>query len=212
MEDAAQAGELVEDGEHVGEGIPGVQDYGLGQLQAQSQHLAEGTLLLRGAHTMVLGEVVVEADLPHRRHLRRLCQPAQCAQPLPAERLTGRVWMPADGRPQTRNPLGEIQAGLVVTIVVPDGEHCHHPGIPCGQQGPLRCHRRGQVQEVRVRVDQGRDGSGFSILGKSGLSSVVWVRGASLPHSRAVAQGALRSALTWAAILAPASGMKGDTR
>jgi hypothetical protein len=52
----------------------------------------------------------------------------------------------------------------------------------------------------------------LSIRGKSGPFNVVCVRGCRRPHSRAVAQGAFRSALTWAAIFAPVSGMKGETR
>ena len=119
--------------------------------------------------------------------------------------------MPSNGRPQSRDPFSQLDARLVVGAIVTDIDH----GVDAGGLRVLqrlgRGQRLAQVQEVRVGIDQAT-GSGFSIRGNKTPPSEVWVRGASLPHSLAVAQGAFRSAFTCAAILPAVSGRNGEIK
>ena len=119
--------------------------------------------------------------------------------------------MSADGRPQLRKALGQVQAAPVVGGIVADIDHGLHPRGPRILEGLLRRQRLAQIQEVGVRIDQAT-GSGFSIRGNKTPPSEVWVRGASLPHSRAVAHGVFGSALIWAATLPAVSGRNGAIR
>src|SRR5437773_1094872 len=116
--------------------------------------------------------------------------------------------MPADGCPQARSAFGQLDSRPVISAIVADIDHGLHTGGSCLFQRLRRRQRRAQVQEVGVRIDQAT-GSGFSIRGKRTPPSVVWVRGANRPHSWAVAQDALGSTLTCAAIFAAVSGMNG---
>jgi hypothetical protein len=119
--------------------------------------------------------------------------------------------MTADRGSQSRNPFNQLQARPVVGAIVTDVDDGLDPGARGILQGLLRSQRLAQVQEVRVRIDQAT-GSGFSIRGNRTPPGAVWVRGASRPHSRAVAQGAFRSAFTCAAILTALSGRKGEIK
>ena len=119
--------------------------------------------------------------------------------------------MPADGRSQPRNALRQFEAPPVVGGIVADVDHGFHAGLPRILEGLLWCQRITQVEEMGVRIDQAT-GSGFSIRGNRTPPNEVWVRGASLPHSRAVAHGVFRSALTWAATLTAVSGRNGEIK
>ena len=211
MEHPFHARELVEDGEQIGKGVAGVEHDRLADFLGQAQHLPEHVGLGLGRRPMVIGEVIIEPDLPHRHHASMARQPAQLSPLVGADGFTGRMRVPSDGGPQSRHPFGQVEARLVVAGVVTDVDHSVHAG---GFGVLQRLHwgeRLAQVQEVRVRIDQAT-GSGFSIRGNRTPARDVWVRGASLPHSRAVAQGVLRSALTCAAIFPAVSGRNGETR
>jgi hypothetical protein len=119
--------------------------------------------------------------------------------------------MATNGRSQTGQPLRQVESWPVVRAVVPDVQYRLHTGGTGFLQCLLRRQRFAQVQEVRVRIDQAT-GSGFSMRGNSTPPRVVCVRGASLPHSRAVAQGIFGSALTWAPIFPAVSGKKGEIK
>ena len=160
---------------------------------------------------MVVGEVIVEADLPHGHHARVARELAQLAPLGGSDRITGGVWVPADGRCQPRDPLRELDTRPVVRGVVADVDHGVHAGGPRLFQRLLRREVLAQVQEMGVRIDQAT-GSAFSMRGKRTPPSAVCVRGASLPHSRAVAHGAFKSALICSATLAAVSGRKGEIK
>src|SRR6266516_344060 len=100
---------------------------------------------------------------------------------------------------------------MVVREVIVEADFTHRDDRPSLLQRLLRREALAQVQEMGVRIDQAT-GSGFSIRGKRTPPSTVWVRGASLPHSRAVAEGAFKSALICVATLAAVSGKNGETR
>ena len=119
--------------------------------------------------------------------------------------------MPPDCRPQPRNLLRQLDTRPVIRAIVADIDHGPYTRGSSVFQRLGGRQRRAQVKEVGVRIDQAT-GSGFSIRGKRTPPSVVWVRGANRPHSRAVAQDALGSALTCAAILVAVSGMNGMIR
>ena len=119
--------------------------------------------------------------------------------------------MAANGCAQPGDPLGELQPWPVVRAIIAHVDHRVDAGLTRLFERLLGRQRRGQMQEVRVRVDQAI-GSGFSMRGNRMPPRLVCVRGASLPHSRAAAQGVLRSALTWPAILIAVSGRKGEIR
>src|SRR5947207_9363922 len=180
-------------------------------LQRQAKHLAKDLLLLTGGDAMVVGEVVVQADFPDRDHTGMGGELAQLPALGRVDRLTGGVRMPADGCGKPWHPLRQRHARPVVGGVVADVHHRFHADRPRVIQRLLRRETLAQVQEMRVRIDQAT-GSGFSIRGKRTPPSTVWVRGASLPHSRAVAQGAFRSALICVATLPAVSGRKGEIR
>ena len=119
--------------------------------------------------------------------------------------------MPADGGRKPWDPLRQLHARPVVRGVVADVYHGFHATRPRFLQRLLRREALAQVQEMGVRIDQAT-GSGFSIRGNRTPPSEVCVRGASLPHSRALAQGAFRSTLICAATLAAVSGRKGEIK
>jgi hypothetical protein len=121
------------------------------------------------------------------------------------------VGVTADRGPQSGNPLCQIQARSVVRGIVTDVHHGLHAGLAGLLERLFRCQWLAQVQEVGVGIDQAA-GSGFSIRGKRTPPSAVWVRGGSLPHSLAVAHGALRSTFTWAATLLAVSGRNGEIK
>ena len=125
--------------------------------------------------------------------------------------LAGGVRMPADRGSQARKALSQFDAPPVVGGIVTDVDHGFHPSRSRIVEGLLRGQRVAQVQEVGVRIDQAT-GSGFSMRGNRTPPSEVCVRGASLPHSRAVSHGVFRSTLTWAATLPAVSGRKGETK
>src|SRR6266550_5537865 len=160
---------------------------------------------------MVVREVIVEADFPHRDHTGMTGQLAQLAALGGVDRITGRVRMAADGCGKPRDTLCQLHARPVVGGIVADVDHGLHADRPRLLQRLLRREALAQVQEMGVRIDQAT-GSGFSIRGKRTPPSTVWVRGASLPHSRAVAHGAFKSALICVATLPAVSGRKGEMR
>src|SRR5204862_726313 len=116
-----------------------------------------------------------------------------------------------DCLPQPRNLLRQLYTLPVIRAIVADIDHGPYTRGSSVFQRLGGRQRRAQVKEVGVRIDQAT-GSGFSIRGKRTPPSTVWVRGASLPHSRAVAQGAFRSALICVATLPAVSGRKGEIR
>src|SRR5207245_9571537 len=124
--------------------------------------------------------------------------------------------MPADGRAQRRDPLGQLDARFVIGRVVADVDHPGDPGVGGLPQRGVRRVWRPKGQQVRVRVDQLDEvdelASSFSIRGNRTPPSVVCVRTAVPPHSWAVTQGILKSALTCAAIFCAVSGIKGAIR
>ena len=208
VKDTAQAGELIKDGDQVRERVSGVEHHRFADLLREIQHQAKELGLGLCGRPMVFREVVVEPDLAHGHHARMRCQLSQLSTLVGADGLVRRVRMPTDRRPQARDLFGQLDTWPVVTGIVTDIDHGLHAGGMRLLQRLRRLERLTQVQEVGVRIDQAT-GSGFSIRGKSTPPSVVWVRGANRPHSRAVSQDALGSALTCAAIFAAVSGMNG---
>src|SRR5207244_10043150 len=105
VKDTVDTRKLVEDREQVRKGISRVQHYRLPHLEGEAEHLAEDLLLLRSRNAMVVGEVIVEADLPHRHHARVTRELAQLAALGGIDRITGGVWVTAEGRCEPRLPL-----------------------------------------------------------------------------------------------------------
>jgi len=58
--------------------------------------------------------------------------------------------MPADGRPQSGDPLGEIDPGLVVARIVADVDNRLDARCPSLLQSDFRIERCFQVQKMRV--------------------------------------------------------------
>src|SRR5438309_602784 len=211
VKDAADSRKLVEDGEQVREGIASVQDDRLVHLERQAKHLAKDLLLLAGGDAMVVGEVIVQPDFPYCDYTGMTGELAQLPALGGVDRISGGVWMPTDGCREPRDPLRQRHARPVVGGVVADIHHGVDTDGPRLLQRLLRRNALAQVQEMGVRIDQAT-GSGFSIRGKRTPPSAVWVRGASLPHSRAVVQEAFGSALICVAILVAVSGRKGEIK
>ena len=94
-----QAGKLVQDGQQVREGVARVKHDRFLQLLRQAEHLAEDLLLVGLGYAVVVREVIIQADLSHRDHARVARELTQLAALGGVGRLTGRVWVPADGGP-----------------------------------------------------------------------------------------------------------------
>jgi len=211
VKDAPHAGKLVEDGEEITERVARMQDDRLVHLLRETQHLAEDLVLRLLIHPMGFRDVVIEADLPDGDHPGIARQLAELPSLGRTDGLSRRMRMAANGCAQPGDPLGELQPWPVVRAIIAHVDHRVDAGLTRLFERLLGRQRRGQMQEVRVRVDQAI-GSGFSMRGNRMPPRLVCVRGASLPHSRAAAQGVLKSALTWLAILIAVSGRKGEIR
>ena len=211
VKDTLQAGKFIKDRDQVGECVPSMQHDRLADFLRQAQHLTKGPGLVCCRRPVVPREVVVEPDLAYRHHARVRGQLSQLSTFIGADRFARRVRMPPDCRPQPRNLLRQLDTRPVIRAIVSDIDNRLHAGGSRPFQRLRGRQRRAQVQEVGVRIDQAT-GSGFSIRGKRTPPRVVWVRGANRPHSRAVTQDALGSALTCAAILVAVSGMNGVIR
>jgi len=121
------------------------------------------------------------------------------------------MWMAPNGCPQAGDAFGEFDPRTVIRRVVANVDHGVNADGARLFQRLLGSDAVAQVQQMGVRIDQAT-GSGFSILGNSTSPRLVCVFGTSRPHWRALAQGALRSALSCSAILFAVSGRKGAIR
>ena len=211
VKDAFDARELVEDREQVGKGIPGMEDDRLADLLGEPQHLPKDASLGRCRRPVGLRVVIIETDLPHRDHRWMTRQLAQLMPLRGADGGTGGVRVAADRGSQAGDLFGKPDALTVVAPVVADVDHHLNADVLRVGQRLGRGQRFAQMKEVRMRIDQAT-GSGFSIRGNRTPASAVCVRGASLPQSRTVAQGAFGSAFTCAAIFEAVSGRNGEIK
>jgi len=177
----------------------------------EAEHLPKHNLLRSRGRPVIFREVVVEPDLADGHNGRMHGEAAELSKLRAADRLAGRMRVSPDRGADPGSSLGQVDAGSVIGCVVADVDHRVDAGLTCLLQRLFNRERLPQEQKVSVRVDQAT-GSGFSIRGKSTLPSAVCVRGASLPHSRAVAQGALRSTRICGAIFAAVSGRNGEIK
>ena len=211
MEYPLDSGELVEHGEFLRERFSSMQDHWLFDLEGKREHVPKERRLRFRLDLVVIGPMKIETDLADGNDTRMLRHRKQLAPLGARDRLGRRMRMTPDRGSQSGDALCQLDAGLVIARVVPNVDHSSDANGSRLLQRLLGTESVAQVQEMRVGIDQAT-GSGFSSRGNRTSPRLVWVRGASLPHCRAVAQGALTSALTCRAILLAVSGRNGLIR